>query len=166
MSGFAAFKKLHLFVSVSALVLSLGGCAAMPSGPIFGDWYGYQPLPVPQSQLAVELVLHGAADARTGTYRIHYQTLWGQGSVFTRSDYLNGAWARTPMTIDGVPCALIVLSPDGVGPSWGAMVTRYIELPNRLLIRATDHDRPDLTQDGLLYRLAPRKPTDFGYGRV
>lgn len=166
MSGFAAFKKFRLSALVSALTLSLGGCAIAPSGPTFGDWYGYQPLPVPQSQLAVELVLHGEADARTGTYRVHFQTLWSQGSAFNRSNYLNGQWVRTPMMIDGVPCALIVLSPNEAGPTWGSMVTRYIELPNRLLIRATDNDQPDLTQGGLQYRLAPRKPTDFGYGRA
>jgi len=135
----------------------LGGCLG-PVGPVFGDWYGYSPLALPQSQVFIELVLHGTPDATGGTYRVHTQTLYaGDAQLFNRSDYGDGRW---------------VLRQRGgwreIDLAGGLMDgKRYAIVGDRgLLPLLQDGSGPNETEAGLRRRLAARKPGSFGYGRA
>ncbi|GBQ29574.1 hypothetical protein HLH34_13700 [Gluconacetobacter azotocaptans] len=154
-----------LAVLLGGLTIGLCGCAG-PGGPVFGDWYGYLPLPAPQARVAVELVLDGPPTARQGGFRLHMQTMWMVGAADNVSDYLTGTWSAHPVTIDGVACRRIDLSGLDSSRHHAMLVSHYIELPNGVLVPATADGRPDLTPGGLDYRLAPRPRGSFGYGRA
>ncbi|GAN54003.1 hypothetical protein [Tanticharoenia sakaeratensis] len=141
----------------------LAGCAD-PTGPVFGDWYGYQSLPVPGGTKATELVLDGLPNAVSGGYRMHTQQYWPGPMMFNRSDYGGGRWV-VRMTCRSPSWQEIDLIE---GPFDGR---RYVMLPNRMLIPAAIDGAghvtgPDLTAFGLAQRLAARKPGTFGYGRA
>ncbi|GBR35442.1 hypothetical protein AA101099_0032 [Neoasaia chiangmaiensis NBRC 101099] len=147
------------------LFLGLASCTD-PTGPVFGDWYGYQPLPVPEAQISVELVLDGPLTADHGGFRMHTQTMWTNGSPLNESDFLTGTWEIHPVTIQGQPCHRLILHGLDTGMHHATLVTDYIELPNGVLVPTAANGQPDLSPGGLTYRLAPRKRDSFGYGRA
>ncbi|MBB2156961.1 hypothetical protein HLH33_11675 [Gluconacetobacter diazotrophicus] len=154
---------------VAALLLGmavgLGGCV-QPAGPVFGDWYGYPPLPGPQAYVSVELVLLGPPTARQGRFRMHTQTMWLDAAQQNQSDYMGGTWTAQPVTIDGQACLRIDLSGLSTGMHHETLISHFIELPNGMLVPATSDGRPDLSPGGLAFRLAPRPRNSFAYGRV
>lgn len=155
----------RIAILCAGLMIGPFGCAG-PTGPIFGDWYGYQPLPGPQAQLAVELVLHGPPTARLGAFRMHVQTMWMVANPQNQSDYPTGTWTMRPVTIDGRTYRRIDLSGLDTAMHHATLIAHYIELPNGTLVPATADGKPDLSPGGLAFRLVPRPRGSFGYGRV
>jgi hypothetical protein len=150
---------------LAGVTIGLGGCF-QPTGPVVGDWYGYPPLPAPQAQLSVELVLDGLPTARQGVFRMHTQTMWMSAAQQNQSDYLTGGWTAQPVTIDGQTYRRIDLSGLDTGMHHETLISHFIELPNGVLVPATADGKPDLSPGGLAFRLAPRARGSFGYGRV
>ncbi|MDL2171324.1 MULTISPECIES: hypothetical protein [Asaia] len=139
---------------------TLAGCTD-PTGPVFGDWYGFNPLPTPQGNISIELVLDGAPTATSGRYRLHRQSFWAEDMMFNRADTLDGTWTLREYTVDGKIWRNVFLK----GPE--LHITHYVLLPNGYLTPATDQNTPDMGEGGWkCCRLAPRARNSFGYGRV
>ncbi|GBR30979.1 hypothetical protein AA0488_2153 [Kozakia baliensis NRIC 0488] len=148
------------FFSIAAMASMLTACAD-PTGPVFGDWYGFQPLPVPNGSLSIELVLDGAPNAQSGHYRLHRQSLWGGDMLFNRSDSLDGTWSIKNVTVQGHTWKQVNLN--------GAQLNiwQYVLLPNGYLVPTNDQGAPEMGQGGWgCCRLAPRARNSFGYGRA
>lgn len=145
---------------VLASLGTLSGCTD-PTGPVFGDWYGFNPLPTPQGNISIELVLDGSPTDSVGRYRLHRQSFWAEDMMFNRSDTLDGTWTLKEYTVDGKIWRNVFLK----GPE--LHITHYVLLPNGYLTPATDQNTPDMGESGwLCCRLAPRARDSFGYGRV
>jgi len=143
-----------------SLIAPLDGCTD-PSGPVFGDWYGFNPLPTPQGNISIELVLDGAPTATSGRYRLHRQSFWAEDMMFNRADTLDGAWTLKEYTVDGKIWRNVFLK----GPE--LHIAHYVLLPNGYLTPAADDNTPDMGESGWkCCRLAPRARDSFGYGRV
>lgn len=139
---------------------ALGGCTN-PTGPVFGDWYGFNPLPTPQGNTSIELVLDGSPTATAGTYRLHRQSFWAEDMMFNNAATLDGSWTLREYTVDGKIWRNVFLT----GPELN--IAHYVLLPNGYLTPATDQNTPDMGASGWnCCRLAPRPRNSFGYGRV
>lgn len=142
------------------LALSLGSCTD-PGGPVFGDWYGFNPLPTPQGNISLELVLDGPATGHSGRYRLHRQSFWAEDMMFNQSDTLDGIWMIRDIAVGDKIWHNVFLQ----GPE--LHISHYILLPNGYLTPATDQNTPDMGESGwLCCRLAPRARNSFGYGRA
>lgn len=149
-----------LLFSAIAMTATLTACIT-PGGPVFGDWYGFNPLPTPQGNIAIELVLMGQQTASSGSYRLHRQSFWAEDMMFNHSDSLDGTWAARDVTTGGHTWRNIFLT----GPE--LHIAHYVLLPNGYLVPADEQGAPDMGQGGwMCCRLAPRARGSFGYGRA
>ncbi|GBQ33533.1 hypothetical protein HLH34_17230 [Gluconacetobacter azotocaptans] len=145
-------------IGVVALAAGLGGCFG-PTGPIYGQWSGYQPDGALGYERNVRLVLEGTPEARAGTYRMRMTPinpaalLQGASSVYYSDHWTleagatNGqAWTR--LHLAGLP---------------GTQFDTYDMLPDRTLVPHTPGQPPEAAMP---YRLGPLPPTTYGYGRI
>jgi len=149
----------------AGLVLGLSGCFE-PTGPVFGDWYGYQTGAADGYDRSVSLVLNGTPNARSGAY--HYRAVrrmsgvgWAT-TVSGNSDRWDGQWQAHNVTVDGQTLTRIDL--DKLPPNERHS---YILMAGHVLVPVSvGGSGPDLTKPGLESRLVPRPLTAYGYGRV
>lgn len=102
---------------IVALALGLAGCA-QPTGPVFGEWQGQPPGRARNNSKLVDLVLEGAPDAQSGTYRI--SSTEQDSSVFNGhgTRRWGGTWTRSSREVEGRPLTIIMLHdhlPDDIG---------------------------------------------------
>ncbi|GBQ63183.1 hypothetical protein AA103196_0512 [Ameyamaea chiangmaiensis NBRC 103196] len=144
---------------------SLAGCVG-PTGPVFGDWYGYQTGCADGYDRSVALVLDGTPDARGGTF--HYRAFrrlaslgWG-GVAMDGVERWDGQWRLHTVPSGGQTWTRVDLS--GLPPTERAA---YILMDRHVLVPVVvGGSGPDLSQLGLESRLVPRPTTAYGYGRV
>ena len=138
----------------AAFILTLGtaGCA-QPAGPVFGEWQGQPPGRTRDATASVDLVLDGAADAQTGSYRI--ATTENNPSVFNShgTRRWGGTWTRSRRTVDGRELTVITLHdhlPDDIGE---------YELASDGKLHALDpNGKAGTSRDDALYTLSPVQP--------
>jgi len=147
------------------VVVLVAACAG-PTGPVFGDWYGYQTGAADGYDRAVSLVLDGAPSARSGAF--HYRAVrrmtgigWA-ANVSSDTERWDGRWQARGVQVAGQTVTridLIGLPPDERGA--------YFLTDQRVLVPvAVGGGGPDLSVPGLRSRLVPRPATAYGYGRV
>lgn len=143
------------------ILIMLAGCTG-PTGPVVGDWYGYQLGVSGFSNLSTHLILDGAPDAQSGTYHLITRDMepglmddprWNvRWTDHWERRVQQDAEARTYTSIhlDHVPNAE---TPD------------YILTANGLLALVPNTRHPDLSPAALRYALVPLPRSAWGYGR-
>ena len=135
-----------------ACTLGAAGCAH-PTGPVFGEWQGQPPGRTRDATASVDLVLDGAPDAQSGSYRI--ATTENDPSVFNNhgTRRWGGTWTRSTRMIDGRALTVITLHdhlPDDIG--------EYSLAPDGRLHALDPNGKVDTSRDDALYTLSPVRP--------
>ncbi len=142
------------------VVLALAGCAEQ-SGPIFGEWQGRQPLAGGNSSTFISLVLHGNPADGQGGYDIQaIDTQPVFGDMNERQLTWSDRWSLSPSAGPGaVPLLVLHNLPS-------SQISRYVLLPNGVLLPATPRGGPDTSPESRIEALRPVPKSSFGYGRV
>lgn len=137
---------------VLVIALTISGCM-QPSGPVLGAWHGRPPGREPGSRRIVDLVLDGAPDAQSGSYRITSTDIDPSVISGHGEDHWGGTWIRGTRVVGGSTITTITLKdhlPDDVGAYMlGTDGALHILDPNGL---------PDTSRAGALYTLSPVEP--------
>lgn len=143
------------------ILILLAGCAG-PTGPVIGDWSGYQMGLDGFANLSTQLILDGEPDAQSGIYHLITRSM-EPGSIddprlnVRWTDHwerrvLQDAQARTYVAIH------LYNAPNAETPD-------YILTANGLLMPVPNTRHPDLSPEALKIALVPAPRSAWGYGR-
>ncbi len=146
---------------LGVVLVVLAGCAG-PTGPVVGDWRGFQPTISSFDNLSTELILDGEPDARAGTY--HLVTRAMEPGLVDDPRW-NVRWTdqwerRVVQDANGRSYTTIHLH-----RAPGAQVPDYILTANNLLVPLDNPQHPDLSANALRIALVPLPRSSWGYGR-
>jgi hypothetical protein len=96
-------------VAILGFLLAFAGCASQPDGLVLGAWHGQQPGPDRLVPTSVDLVLEGAPNAQSGTYRIATVVHDPSARSFLDDHRWSGAWERTKRVVNGQTLTIIDL---------------------------------------------------------
>ena len=143
------------------VLVLLAGCAD-PTGPVVGDWRGYQPAISSFDDLSTELILDGLPGAQSGTY--HLITRAEEPGLVDDPRW-NVRWTdqwqrRVVHGADGSSYVTIHLhrAPD-------AQVPDYLMTAHNLLVPLDNLAHPDLSSNAIRIALVPLPRDSWGYGR-
>ena len=137
----------------------VAGCAD-PTGPVVGDWRGYESTRVSYYFAQVELILDGAPGVTAGTYHYVRTSRENFGADAGRFLSWTDHWTSRPFTTGGRTLTLVHLEhlPN-------AYLDDYVALPNGVLVPVANPARPDLSAAAMRYAMSPLPRTAYGYGR-
>lgn len=143
------------------ILIMLAGCAG-PTGPVVGDWRGYQLGVSGINNLSTELILDGAPDAQSGTYHLITRAMepgmiddprWNvRWTDHWERRVLQDAQSQSYVSIH------LHNAPNAETPD-------YIVTSNDLLVPVPNTRHPDLSPDAMRVALMPLPRTTWGYGR-
>ena len=146
---------------LGVVLVMLAGCADR-TGPVVGDWRGYQPSITSFDNLSTELILDGPPEATSGTYHLITRA---EDPGLVDDPRWNVRWTdhwerRVVQGADGHSYVTIHLheAPD-------AEVPDYVMTANDLLVPLNNLDHPDLSPNAIRIALVPLPRTSWGYGR-
>ena len=152
--------KAYRIAAALGLTLALAGCF-QPTGPVFGDWSGRQPIVSVNQPSFVDLVLLGLPGTRAGRYQIKSTqtdaTLSNSGAHTLR---WSNRWTIQPGPTPDAPQILILHNLPN------SQISRYALLGNGLLVPLGKDGQPDTSNYGLHYALKPVPKSNYSYGRV
>ncbi|WP_428391221.1 hypothetical protein [Lichenicoccus sp.] len=152
--------KAYRIAAVLGLTLALDGCF-QPTGPVFGDWTGRQPLISINQPSFVDLVLLGLPGAREGQYQIKANqtdaTLSNSGARTLR---WSNRWTLQPGPTPDAPQLLVLHNLPN------SQISRYVLFGNGVLVPLGKNGQPDTSNYGLQYALKPVPKSNYSYGRV
>jgi hypothetical protein len=137
----------------------LAGCAG-PTGPVVGDWRGYENTRVSYYYDEVEIILDGSPGSTEGVYHYVRTSRENFGSGAGRFLRWTDHWTSRPIVNGGRTLTLVHLAdlPNGYFED-------YVALPDGVLVPVADPARPDLSAAAMRFAMSPLPRTAYGYGR-
>ncbi|MBB2176485.1 hypothetical protein [Gluconacetobacter johannae] len=144
------------------LAAGLSGCVG-PTGPVYGQWCGYQPDGVSGFERNVQLVLDGKPNARGGIYHLRVTQMNPMAQLEgAPGGYVDNRWVLSTVTAHGRTWKRIHLL--------GMPATQYATydmLPDRTLVPHMGGESLDASaQAAMAYRLSVRPRDSYAYGRI
>jgi len=143
------------------ILIMLAGCAG-PTGPVFGDWYGYEMGLSGINNLSIHLILDGEPDAQSGTYHLITRMMEpGQMDDPRWNVRWTDRWERRVLQ-DSQARTYTSIHLHKVP---NAETSDYILTANGSLAPVPNTRHPNLSPEVLKYALAPLPRSAWGYGR-
>jgi len=143
------------------ILIALAGCAG-PTGPVVGDWRGYQLGLTGLNNLYTQLILDGEPDAQSGTYHLVTKAM---EPGLTDDPRWNVRWTdhwerRTLQVAQAQTYISIHLfnAPNAETPD-------YLLTSNGSLLPVPNTKHPDLSPEAMKTALVPLPRTSWGFGR-
>ncbi|MBB2189848.1 hypothetical protein HLH34_07690 [Gluconacetobacter azotocaptans] len=144
------------------LAAGLSGCVG-PTGPVYGQWSGYQPDGATGYERNVQLVLDGKPDARGGIYHLRAMQMNPMAQLQgAPGGYVDNRWVLSTVTVNRRTLNRIHLL--------GMPATQYATydmLPDRTLVPDIGGESLEASERAAMaYRLSVRPRDSYAYGRI
>ncbi|MBB2200340.1 hypothetical protein [Gluconacetobacter tumulisoli] len=158
----AMLRRAGGLIGACVLGMGLSGCVG-PTGPVYGQWSGYQSDGVSGYDRNVKLVLDGSPGAREGVYHLRVTQINPTAQLQGASGgYADDRWVLSTVKANGRTWSRIHLL--GVP---NAQYATYDMLPDRTLVPDIGGESPAASENSAMaYRLSVQSPDIYAYGRI